>query len=129
MQAANLHRVSKAQAQPADLETPLALSRPVNTLRPRIPKRGAAEAFDLEWPERQEYDNPEARKAELERVTKGLQVAYQRKNATAEEMSQLQKRLTAETKNFEEWQIAHMEALRDAQEDAEADVPARKKRA
>ncbi|KAL8913298.1 MAG: hypothetical protein Q9171_001862 [Xanthocarpia ochracea] len=118
-----------AHAQPADLEPPLALSRPINTPRPRIPKRGAAEAFDLEWPERREYDNPEAKKAELERLVKGLQVAYQRKNATAEEMSQLQKRLTAETKNFDEWQIAHMEALRDAQEDAEAHEPARRKRA
>ncbi|KAL8860050.1 MAG: hypothetical protein Q9178_003599 [Gyalolechia marmorata] len=117
--------VSEAQAQPADLETPLALSRPTITPRPRIPKPGAAESFNFERPEKREYDDPEAKEAETQRILKGFRVAYQRKKRTAEELSQLQRRLAAETKNMDAWLDAFMEAL----EHVEADELARKKRA
>ncbi|KAL8929071.1 MAG: hypothetical protein Q9172_000614 [Xanthocarpia lactea] len=118
-----------AHAGPADLETPVGLSRPINTPRPRIPERGAVESFNLERPEKREYDNPEAKEAETQRLLEGYQVAYQRMKRTAEERSRLQRRLAAETKNADKWLDAFMECRRELREDAEADERAGKKRA
>ncbi|KAL9038487.1 MAG: hypothetical protein Q9180_003108 [Flavoplaca navasiana] len=119
---------SEAQAQPAGHDTPLAPSRPVNIPRPRIPKRGAAESYNFEWPDKRECDTQEAKAAELERLLKGYQAAYERKTKSDEELSQLQRRLAAEKRNCDEWQHAYMEFLKETEKGAEEDEPARKKR-
>ncbi|KAI4230602.1 MAG: hypothetical protein LQ349_006163 [Xanthoria aureola] len=96
--------------------------RPKPFLDYRISKRGASEAFGLEWPEKREYDTHEARVAESERLLKGLRTAQERYKAT-------EKRLAAEKKVVDEWQTAYHESTEGIRDDPEEDKPTQKRRA
>lgn len=129
LQADKLPRRPKAQARPANPRAPEASTRPVNVAHRRISAKPVLDdSSEFERPGKRKYNTPEEKKAESERLLKGLERTHRQRLEAEEELKAMESRLAVLRRTEQEWEHEFLECVKDRAGSAEeVERPCKKK--